>query len=76
MPVILDLRQDIEEYVRKHGLSKKWEKATRSRYYSARELKSAGLRMQHPDWNENTVHDKSERSSSEVMHVLHERPLL
>jgi len=29
MPVILDLREDIEEYVRKHGLSKKWEKAKR-----------------------------------------------
>ena len=28
-------------------------------YYSARELKSAGLRMQHPDWNEKTVQDKT-----------------
>jgi len=27
-------------------------------YYSARELKAAGLRMQHPDWNEETVKDK------------------
>ena len=27
MPVILDLRQDVKEYVKKHGLSKKWEKA-------------------------------------------------
>ena len=29
MPVIVDLREDIEEYVRKHGLSKKWQKAKR-----------------------------------------------
>jgi len=29
MPVILDLREDIEEYIKKHGLSKKWEKAKR-----------------------------------------------
>jgi Txe/YoeB family toxin of Txe-Axe toxin-antitoxin module len=27
MPVIIDLRDDIEEYIKKHGLSKKWEKA-------------------------------------------------
>jgi Txe/YoeB family toxin of Txe-Axe toxin-antitoxin module len=26
MPVILDLRADIEKYLRMHGLSKKWEK--------------------------------------------------
>ncbi len=29
MPVILDLREDIEEYIKKRGLSKKWEKAKR-----------------------------------------------
>ncbi len=29
MPIILDLREDIEEYVKKHGLTKKWEKAKR-----------------------------------------------
>jgi len=29
MPDILDLREDIEEYIKKHGLSKKWEKAKR-----------------------------------------------
>jgi len=29
MPVILDLREDIEEYIKKHELSKKWEKAKR-----------------------------------------------
>ena len=29
MPIILDLREDIEEYIKKHGLSKKWEKAKR-----------------------------------------------
>jgi Txe/YoeB family toxin of Txe-Axe toxin-antitoxin module len=29
MPVILDLREDIEEYIKKHGLTKKWEKAKR-----------------------------------------------
>ena len=29
MPVILDLREGIEEYIKKHGLSKKWEKAKR-----------------------------------------------
>ena len=27
MPVIIDLRDDIKEYINKHGLSKKWEKA-------------------------------------------------
>lgn len=27
MPVIIDLRDDIEEYIKKHGLAKKWEKA-------------------------------------------------
>jgi len=27
MPVILDLRKDITGYIKKHGLSKKWEKA-------------------------------------------------
>jgi len=26
MPVIIELREDIEKYIRKHGLSKKWEK--------------------------------------------------
>jgi len=25
MPVIIELRTDIEEYIKKHGLSKKWE---------------------------------------------------
>ena len=29
MPVIVDLRKDIEEYISKHGLLKKWEKAKR-----------------------------------------------
>ena len=29
MPVIFDLREDIEEYIQKHGLSKNWEKAKR-----------------------------------------------
>jgi len=29
MPIILDLREDIEEYIKKHGLLKKWEKAKR-----------------------------------------------
>jgi Txe/YoeB family toxin of Txe-Axe toxin-antitoxin module len=27
MPVVLDLREDIKEYLKKHDLSKKWEKA-------------------------------------------------
>ncbi len=27
MPVIIELRPDIEEYIRKHGLSRKWEKS-------------------------------------------------
>jgi len=27
-------------------------------YYSARELKMAGLRVQHPDWNEEMIKDK------------------
>ena len=27
MPVIVDLREDIKKYIRKRGLSKKWEKA-------------------------------------------------
>jgi len=27
MPSIVDLRDDINKYLRKHGLSKKWEKA-------------------------------------------------
>jgi len=27
MPVIIDLRDDIEDYIKKHGLGKKWEKA-------------------------------------------------
>jgi len=27
MPVIIDPRDDIEEYIKKHGLSKKWQKA-------------------------------------------------
>ncbi len=27
MPVIIDLRNDIEEYIQKHGLSKKWNKS-------------------------------------------------
>jgi len=29
MTVIIDLREDIEEYIKKHGLSKKWEKVKR-----------------------------------------------
>lgn len=27
-------------------------------YFAARELKRAGLRLQHPDWNENAIEDK------------------
>ncbi len=27
MPIIADLREDIEEFIQKHGLSKKWERA-------------------------------------------------
>ena len=27
MPLISELRDDIEKYIKKHGLSKKWEKA-------------------------------------------------
>jgi hypothetical protein len=27
-------------------------------YYSARELKAAGLRAQHPDWTEEQIRDK------------------
>jgi hypothetical protein len=27
-------------------------------YYSAKELKAAGLRMQHPDWDEDTIQKK------------------
>ena len=27
MPVIIELRTDIKEYIRKYGLSKKWEKS-------------------------------------------------
>jgi hypothetical protein len=27
MPLIADLRDDIKKYIKKHGLSKKWEKA-------------------------------------------------
>ena len=26
MPIIVDLREDLERYIRKHGLSKKWER--------------------------------------------------
>ena len=26
MPTIVDLREDLETYIRKHGLSKKWER--------------------------------------------------
>ena len=29
MPVIVDLRGDIKQYIENHGLSKKWEKAKR-----------------------------------------------
>ena len=29
MPVILDLREDIKGFIKKHGLSKNWEKAKR-----------------------------------------------
>jgi Txe/YoeB family toxin of Txe-Axe toxin-antitoxin module len=29
MPVIIDLREDVAEYLRKHGLWKKWQKAKR-----------------------------------------------
>jgi len=27
MPIIIDLREDIKEYIKKHGLAKKWDKA-------------------------------------------------
>ena len=27
MPLVADLREDIKKYIKKHGLSKKWEKA-------------------------------------------------
>ena len=27
-------------------------------YYSAKELKEVGLRVQHPDWNEEMIKDK------------------
>lgn len=27
MPLIVDLREDLKQYIQKHGLSKKWEKA-------------------------------------------------
>jgi len=30
MPVIVDLRKDIEEYLRKYSLCKKWEKAKKA----------------------------------------------
>jgi len=26
VPIIVDLREDLERYIRKHGLSKKWER--------------------------------------------------
>ena len=29
MPIIVDLRDDIKEYIQRHGISKKWEKAKR-----------------------------------------------
>ena len=29
MPVIADIREDIEQYIKKHGLWKKWEKVKR-----------------------------------------------
>lgn len=29
MPIIIDLRDDIKEYIQRHGISKKWEKAKR-----------------------------------------------
>ena len=29
MPVIIDLRKEIKEYIQKHGLSKNWKKAKR-----------------------------------------------
>jgi Txe/YoeB family toxin of Txe-Axe toxin-antitoxin module len=27
VPIIVDLREDLKEYIQKHGLSKKWERA-------------------------------------------------
>jgi len=27
MPIIIDLREDVKEYIKKHGLAKKWDKA-------------------------------------------------
>lgn len=29
MPIIVDLRDDIKEYIQRHGISKKWEKTKR-----------------------------------------------
>lgn len=29
MPITVDLRDDIKEYIQRHGISKKWEKAKR-----------------------------------------------
>ena len=29
MPIIVDLRDDIKEYIQRHGISRKWEKAKR-----------------------------------------------
>jgi len=29
MPIIVDLRGDIKEYIQRHGISRKWEKAKR-----------------------------------------------
>lgn len=29
MPIVVDLRDDIKEYIQRHGISKKWEKAKR-----------------------------------------------
>jgi hypothetical protein len=34
-------------------------KAAMDLYYSARELKAAGLRHQHPDWSEERIQEKT-----------------
>jgi hypothetical protein len=30
VPIIIDLKEDLERYIRKHGLSKKWERVERT----------------------------------------------
>ncbi len=52
----MDLKQ-IELY-RLMSPSRKLQIALRL-YYSARQLKEAGLRLQHPDWTEEELHEKT-----------------